>query len=83
MRQADLARVRRWRDTPQEYDRALWGQMAELGWLGILVPEEYGGLGLGLTEMALVAQGLARSLAPSAVPAPSKVAKAGVAAAAL
>ena len=38
--------------------------MAELGWLGILVPERYGGLGLGLAEMAIVAQGLARALAP-------------------
>jgi len=31
--------------------------MAELGWLGILVPESFGGLGLGLAEMAIVARG--------------------------
>ena len=63
-RGTDLARVRRLRDTAEEYDRAVWAKMAELGWLGILVPERYGGLGLGLKEMALVAQGLARALAP-------------------
>jgi alkylation response protein AidB-like acyl-CoA dehydrogenase len=38
--------------------------MAGLGWLGILVPESHGGLGLGLAEMAIVAKGLARVLAP-------------------
>jgi alkylation response protein AidB-like acyl-CoA dehydrogenase len=38
--------------------------MAEFGWLGILVPEAYGGLGLGCTEMAIVAAGTASALTP-------------------
>lgn len=63
-RASDLARVRRLRGSPQEYDRAVWSRMAALGWLGILVPERYGGLGLGLADMAIVAKGLARALAP-------------------
>jgi alkylation response protein AidB-like acyl-CoA dehydrogenase len=63
-RATDIARVRRLRDTPHEYDRALWRQMAELGWLGIALPERYGGMGLGLTETAIVAEGLARVLTP-------------------
>lgn len=63
-RGASLARVRRLRGDPAEHDRAAWKTMAGLGWLGILVPERYGGLGLGLKEMAIVAQGLARTLAP-------------------
>jgi len=63
-RGTDIARVRKLRGTSAEYDRTLWTKMAELGWLGILVPERYGGLGLGLTEMAIVARGLARGLAP-------------------
>ena len=63
-RGTDIARVRRLRGTAAEYDRAAWKQMAELGWLGILVPEDHGGLGLGLTEVAIVARGLARGLAP-------------------
>jgi len=58
------ARARALRGTPGEYDREVWRKMAELGWLGILVPEQYGGLGLGLAEMAIVAGGLARVLAP-------------------
>jgi alkylation response protein AidB-like acyl-CoA dehydrogenase len=63
-RGTDLARVRRLRGTSAEYERAVWKKMAELGWLGILVPERYGGLGLGLAEMAIVARGLARALVP-------------------
>ncbi|MCC7487055.1 MAG: acyl-CoA/acyl-ACP dehydrogenase [Burkholderiales bacterium] len=59
-----IARVRRLREDPAEHDPKAWSAMAELGWLGILVPERYGGLGLGLTEMAIVARGLARGLAP-------------------
>lgn len=63
-RGTDIARVRRLRGTPQEYDRGIWRQMAELGWLGIAVPEEYGGMGLGVREAAIVAEGLALALAP-------------------
>lgn len=38
----------------------LVGQMAELGFFGILIPEEYGGLGLGALEYCVVAEELAR-----------------------
>ncbi len=63
-RGADIARARRLRGSSEEYDRAAWRRMAELGWLGILVPDTHGGLGLGLPEMGIVAKGLARALAP-------------------
>lgn len=63
-RGTDVARARRLRGSNEEYDRASWRRMAELGWLGILVPDTHGGLGLGLSEMGIVARGLARALAP-------------------
>jgi alkylation response protein AidB-like acyl-CoA dehydrogenase len=63
-RGTDIARVRRLRGTPAEYERTVWKQMARLGWLGILIPEQHGGLGLGLAEAAIVAEGLGRALAP-------------------
>ncbi len=63
-RSGDIGRVRRLRGDPAEYDRTVWRTMAELGWLGALVPEQHGGLGLGLAEAALIAEGLARGLAP-------------------
>ena len=79
-RGTDIARVRRLRGTPQEYDRATWSQMAALGWLGILVPERYGGLGLGLGEMAVVAKGLARALTPEPLAATAVLAATALAA---
>ncbi len=79
-RGTNIARVRRLRDTPQEYDRATWSQMATLGWLGILVPERYGGLGLGLSEMAVVAKGLARALTPEPLAATAVLAATALAA---
>src|SRR6476620_2515772 len=43
-----------------EIPRDLIDEMAELGYFGILIPEEYGGLGLGAFEYCLVAEELAR-----------------------
>jgi alkylation response protein AidB-like acyl-CoA dehydrogenase len=63
-RGVELARVRKLHETKNECDRKVWRQMAELGWLGVLVPEQYGGMGLQLGDMAIVAQGLARALVP-------------------
>lgn len=63
-RDVSVVRARNLRGTAAEYDGAMWRQMAGLGWLGILVPETHGGLGLGLPEMGIVARGLARALAP-------------------
>jgi alkylation response protein AidB-like acyl-CoA dehydrogenase len=79
-RGTDIARVRRLRGSAAEYDRAAWNKMAELGWLGILVPEAYGGLGLGLSEMAIVARGLARGLAPEPLAAAAVLAATALAA---
>ncbi|MER5754563.1 acyl-CoA dehydrogenase family protein [Streptomyces sp. NPDC002088] len=43
-------------------DPALWRLAAGLGWPGLAVPEEYGGTGQGLVELALVAEELGRSI---------------------
>ena len=63
-RGTDIARVRALRGTRTNTTARSGAQMAELGWLGIAIPERYGGMGLGLTETAIVAEGLARALAP-------------------
>jgi alkylation response protein AidB-like acyl-CoA dehydrogenase len=43
---------------------ALWARMVELHWPALAIAEEYGGLGLGLVEVAIVAEELGRSVAP-------------------
>jgi len=46
------------------FSRELWAQMAELGWLGLTIPEEFGGAGLGHVHAMLVAEELGRGLMP-------------------
>ncbi|HOL36580.1 MAG: acyl-CoA dehydrogenase family protein [Proteobacteria bacterium] len=45
------------------FDGALWRKLADLGACGIHIPEAYGGLGVGITEIVLVAEALGRRLA--------------------
>ena len=46
------------------YPPNLWRQMADLGWLGISLPEQYGGQGLPLTYLGLITEELGRAIAP-------------------
>ncbi len=46
------------RDKSAHFDRVAWRHCAEFGVLGMPVPQEYGGLGLGLTELLAVMEGL-------------------------
>ncbi|MDP3522898.1 MAG: acyl-CoA dehydrogenase [Hydrogenophaga sp.] len=57
-------RVRALEDAGGGFDRAVWQQLAELGWLSILVPESDRGLGLGLSELAAIAEEAGRHLLP-------------------
>jgi alkylation response protein AidB-like acyl-CoA dehydrogenase len=61
-----VSRMRALRDAqdPTGFSRELWKQMAELGWVGILIPEAYGGAGMGLADLAVVLEALGRTLAP-------------------
>ncbi len=53
-----------------EYDHKFWDTAVEQGWTALAIPEEHGGLGLGLTELGLVAQacGAATAGAPFLTP---------------
>ena len=46
------------------FDRDVWQQIADMGWLSILLPESLDGLGLGLAEVAASAQECGRHLLP-------------------
>ena len=47
------------------YSREMWRQMAEMGWLGISLPEDCGGLELGTVDLVLLAKELGRNLCPT------------------
>ena len=47
-----------------DYDRDLWKGLAEMGFLGVAIPEEYGGTGAGHLELCVIAEELGRALAP-------------------
>ncbi|MFZ0667487.1 MAG: acyl-CoA dehydrogenase [Acidimicrobiales bacterium] len=51
-------------DAAEESMPPFWGQLAELGWLGLHIPEEYGGSGFGLTELQVVLEELGHAIAP-------------------
>ncbi|MEA3301423.1 MAG: acyl-CoA dehydrogenase [Pseudomonadota bacterium] len=50
---------------PRPLDNSLWEAMAELGWLGLALPESLGGAGLGAAEATVIAGGLGRWLLPA------------------
>src|SRR5258708_8857812 len=59
-----MAEVRRLMETDTAYDAALWKKRAEQGFTGISFPEEYGGLGLGKVELALLMEEAGYALLP-------------------
>ncbi len=46
------------------FDAKLWDGIKEQGWLGVTIPEEFGGLGLGHLELCVIAEEMGRALAP-------------------
>lgn len=58
-------RFEQWRQSTargEAFDRTVWQQMAELGWLGLGLPEDQGGFGGNPADVALVMEGFGRGL---------------------
>ena len=64
---APLAQLRKLRDerNPDGFSRQLWKAFAEMGFCGILVPEAFGGAGLGYVEAGVIMEEIGRNLTPS------------------
>jgi alkylation response protein AidB-like acyl-CoA dehydrogenase len=58
------AAVRAVLDGKHVHDAALWKGMADMGFLGIVIPEKFGGLGLSYLELCVVAEEMGRAIAP-------------------
>jgi acyl-CoA dehydrogenase len=57
-----IAKVRGLIESDAGYDKAIWDEMAALGWLAISVPEAYNGVGLTLAEVVPVVEQMGRHL---------------------
>jgi len=64
---APISHFRELRDSKDEtgYSKELWKQMAELGWAGVLISEEYGGSDFGMVGMGGILEETGRCLVPS------------------
>jgi len=56
--------VRRLMETPEGIDRELWKKLAAQGWLGLIYPEQYDGMGLGLVDLVVLMEEMGRAVAP-------------------
>ncbi len=58
-------RIRELIELPDGFAEEDWKEMTELGWQGLALPEEWGGQGLGMVELAVVMEEMGYALAPS------------------
>jgi alkylation response protein AidB-like acyl-CoA dehydrogenase len=59
-----MSEVRRLMETDTAFDLSLWKKLAEQGYTGIIFPEEFGGVGLGIVELILLMEEAGRALLP-------------------
>jgi alkylation response protein AidB-like acyl-CoA dehydrogenase len=59
------ARIRELETTEAGYDRGVWKEMAQMGWIGAALPEIYGGAETGWLELALIIEALGQGAIPS------------------
>ena len=60
-----MTKVRALMGSNTGFDEACWREMAELGWMAIAVPEEFGGVGLSLAEIVPVVEQMGRNMLAS------------------
>jgi alkylation response protein AidB-like acyl-CoA dehydrogenase len=59
------ATVRELMETDTGFDEGTWKQMEDLGWTGMAIPEEYGGLGFGFVELTVLMEEMGKKLLPA------------------
>jgi len=57
--------VRELMESDTGFDEATWKQLTDLGWTGMAIPEEYGGLGFGFVELTILMEEMGRKLLPA------------------
>ncbi|ACL04357.1 Acyl-CoA dehydrogenase domain protein [Desulfatibacillum aliphaticivorans] len=57
-KECPVSTVREMRDDPEGFSRNVWKKMAVLGWQGIMIPEEYDGMGGDFLDLALILEAM-------------------------
>lgn len=65
--QSDAERARSLMTAKQGYDSDVWQQIADMGWLGVMVPSQYGGADLGVAELVPVLEEMGRRILSSPI----------------
>jgi alkylation response protein AidB-like acyl-CoA dehydrogenase len=67
--QSPVAAFRKMRNSgaPLGYDPAVWAEMAQMGWAGVVIPEEYGGSDFGYLSLGLILEETGRTLTASPI----------------
>ena len=63
-RECPKAKVREMIKDEKGYDAQMWHSMAELGWLGLVFPEEYGGMAGSFVDLVVLMEEMGRSILP-------------------
>ena len=56
--------VRELEEDEKGYSPELWGKMAELGWMALVLPEEYEGMGMGFMDLVVLLEEMGRNIMP-------------------
>src|SRR3989337_639443 len=56
--------VRAMEEDEKGYPPELWQKMAQQGWMGLIIPEQYGGVGMNLCELVVLLEEFGRALVP-------------------
>lgn len=65
--ESDLDRIRGYRETDEYYSEELYAKMAENGWIGAVIPEEYGGVDLGYVDLICIMEAFGVGLMPEPI----------------
>ena len=63
-KECPMTYVRQMMDDERGYSEELWNKMAELGWMGLIYPEAYGGTGLSLVDLVVVVEEMGKASLP-------------------
>ena len=62
--ECEMTYVRKMMDDPAGYSVDQWKKMAELGWMGLVLPEQYGGSGLNMIDLVVVLEEMGKQMMP-------------------